>query len=210
MKYVINIFFVFVFVSCFNNPERSGEKEVHEQNCEVLDLSDTILDKFTSVKEIRQSNVDMRLKLSENQMKPLFDLNGVDSSSEGYLYSVKKVRDNLFVLFVYIESLTNNMLYMITMDCSSKILDHVYFSECDYFDVIKQDEYSETGLFITKHFKILNDTNVSSRKIIIEEKKNLEDGAILTSQKDSITYDYYIRETGKIELMHSDSVRINN
>ncbi len=93
------------------------------------------------------------------------------------------------------------------VDSSASKLDYIFFSEGDFFDVIDQSEESETGLFVTKYFELLNDTVVSLRNIIKEEKKAKEGGKILSSQVDSLTHDYLINMKGKFELIHLDSVR---
>ncbi len=209
MRNIISLFIAFILVSCHNASVKNEVKEGGKQICKILNLPDSTLNSYGSVDEIRKTNVKGKLKLTDIQKKILFDLNSDDINGDAYLYSIKEVHKDVFLLFVLVENISDDKFYAITVDCSTKKLDYIYLTECDYFDVIDQNENSETGLFIIKYFHLLNDTTISTRSIFKEETKEIDEGIVLTSQKDSITHDYLIRSSGKFELIHSDSVRTN-
>ncbi len=175
----------------------------------VLNLTDSSMHNLSSFSQINQTDTKRRMKLSESQKKMLFNLREDDTNSIAYLYSVKKVYNDVFLLFVLTEDVSNEKFYMITVDCLTKTLDSICLKECDFFDVIDQGENYETALFITKYFQVLNDTTISTRSIFRNEKKDINEGIILSSQIDSITQDYIIRRNGNFELINKDSIRIN-
>lgn len=212
MKHVIYIAAMLILISCDSNSgknENTKNRENKDRICNVLDLSDSMLNKLT-VKEVRRSDISKRIKLSNEQVMMLPDLNTTGCYEEVYLYGVNRIYENVFVSFILVVGVSGERFYMITTDCSTKELDHISLTECDYFDVLEQGEDSETGLFISKYFRMLNDTSVSVRSITKEETKSLSDGKILKSQKDSITINYYLNRKGKIELLQKDSVRIKS
>lgn len=150
------------------------------------------------------------IELSENQKKKLFAKEQHLIESDSYLCAIKKVNENYYVLFVLVDGILGKSLYALTVDCSTNVKDYVSLGECDLFDLVGEDEFSETGVFISKYFKIMNDSVVSARSIFKEEKKNIDNGKILTSYQDSITLNYLINEDGKLELMSKDSVRVSS
>ncbi len=206
---IIIIGIAIILVSCSNTSVKNRIKEDENRVCDVLSLSDTVLSEFSSINEISQFNTNKRLTLSKSQVKILFDSNLVDVNDLAYLCGIKKVYKDIFVLFVFVEGISSEMFYMVTVDCASNRLDYIYLTECDLFDVIDQSQNSETGLFITKYFHLLNDTTISTRSIFKEEKKRIDDGVVLMSQTDSITHDYFIKRSGRIELINTDTVRLN-
>jgi hypothetical protein len=210
MKKILIIVVALILISCNNRTSAKKEiKEQEEQFCKILNLPDSSLQSIVSTNLVRQTNVDGRLKLSEVQRKMLFEWSPEAIDGTAYLYGVRKIHNDVYLLFVLVEDVSDEKFYMITVDCSTKKLDYVFFSEGDFFDVIDQSEDTETGLFESKYFKVLNDTTVSTISIIREERKARKDGIILTSQKDSIIHDYLINRKGELELIHSDSVRLN-
>ena len=209
MRNIIRFVIAFILVSCHNTPVKDEIKEEGKQICKVLNLPDSTLNRYGSVNEIRRTNIDGKLKLTEIQKKMLFDMNSDDINGNAYLFNIEKVYKDVFLLFVLVENISNEKFYVLTVDCSTKKLDYLYLTECDYFDVIAQNENSETGLFIVKYFHLLNDTTISTRSIFKEETKDLNDGLVLKYQIDSITHDYIINRSGKFELIHGDSVRTN-
>jgi hypothetical protein len=159
-------------------------------------------------KIIKQSDTT-RLKLSEAQKTILFAWDSdVITNDNAYLYNVREIYKNVFLFSVLIENISTGKFYTLTTDTSVMKLDHIYFSDGDFFDVIDQNIDNESGLFTTKYFQFLNDTTISIKSIIVEEKKNRHNGVVLTAQVDSITYDYFINHKGLFELMHRDSIRL--
>jgi len=209
MRNIIRLVIAFILVSCHNASVKYEIKEEGKQICKVLNLPDSTLNSYGSVNEIRKTNVDGKLKLTEIQKIMLFDMNSDDINGNAYLFNIEKVYKDVFLLFVLVENISDEKFYVLTVDCSTKKLDYIYLTECDYFDVIAQNKNSETGLFIVKNFHLLNDTTISTRSIFKEETKDLKDGLVLKYQIDSITHDYIINRSGKFELIHSDSVRTN-
>lgn len=211
MRNLIIVAVALIFVACHNRSSVKNEKEAEvyvDRFCKILNISDSLLQNIEPVNVVKQTVVDGRLELSELQKKTLFEWNPDAINDNAYLYGIRKIHDGVYSLFVLSESISDEKFYMIAVDCSTTKLDYIYFSEGDFFDVIDQSEESETGLFITKYFQLLNDTVISYRSIIKEEKKARENGTILTSQIDSLTHDYFINRKGKFELIHRDSVRL--
>lgn len=209
MRNIICLVIAFFLVSCHNASVKNVDNEDGKQICKILNLPDSTLNSYSvAASDIRKTSINRKLKLTDIQKKILFDLNSDDIKGNAYLYNIRKVHEDVFLLFVLVENISNERFYVITVDCTTKKLDYVYLAECDYFDVIDQNDSSETGLFIIKYFHLLNDTTISTRSISKEETKEIDKGIVLASQIDSITHDYLIRRSGKFELIHSDSVRI--
>lgn len=206
---IIVVVSIIIIVACHNNPAIKKESEGNEQMLyKSLNIPDSLLQKITFDKIVKQSNIDLRLKLSETLKKKLFEWNPDVLNDNAYLYAIRKVHNDIYLLFVLLEGVSYERFYMIAVDDLTATLDCIYFSEGDFFDVIDQNEKSETGLFITKYFQLLNDTTISYRSIMKEEKKAKENGLILSSQIDSLTHDYFINRKGEFELIHRDSVRL--
>lgn len=209
MRNLIIVVVAITFLACNSNSSIKQETERYEERfCNVLNIPDSLLQNIEPVNIVKQVNIDRRIKLTEAQRKKLFEWNPDIINDVAYLYAIKKVQKDVYLLFVLVESLSNVRFYMISVDCSTTKLDYIYFSEGDFFDVIDQNDESETGLFIKKYFQFLSDTIISIRSITKEEKRALGSRMILSSQIDSITHDYYIDRKGKFELVHRDSVRL--
>lgn len=206
---IITLGVLIFLVSCGNTSVKDRINEDESKVCDVLSLSDSVFKKLSSIDEISQFNTDKRLKLSKKQIKILFDSNLVNVGDIVYLHGVKKIHKEIFVLFLFVEGVSSETFYMMTVDCTAKRLDYIYLTECDLFDMISQNENSEIGLFITKYFHILNDTIISTRSIFKEEEKRIDDGIVFSSQTDSITYDYVIKRSGKIGLINADTLRFD-
>ena len=211
MKYTIFIIIALIFfISCNNNTEKSDKPKngnIKERTCDVLNIPDTIIKKFNN-DEIRRSNIKKRMKLSDDQVKMLSNLDVPGDNEEMFLYGIEKIYDDVFALFILVKGVSVERFYMVTVDCLTKKLDDMFLTECDYFDVIEQEQNSETGLFISKYFKILNDSTISVRSITKKETKRLDDGKILKSQIDSLSFNYFVNRNGDIKLLNKDSVRI--
>ncbi len=209
MRNIVFIITLLILTSCGNNVrmEQSSSDGSKAVPCEVLNIPYTILSGLM-IDEIKKTNLDKRMELSQNQEIILSDIVGIESNGNIYLYGIKSIYEDVVVLFVLVEGVSGDTFYMITTDCSSKKIDYISLTECDYFDVTEQREDNETGVFITKYFKMLNDTIVSVRNITKQEVKRLNDGKILESQIDSVTLNYHLNRKGKIKLVQRDSVRI--
>lgn len=208
---ILIIIVAIILVSCDNNSQnRKENKQIGKQFCKILNLPDSTLYKLTSIHNntIKQTNVSHRLELSEAQRNMLFQLKPDAGNGKAYLYSIRQLYEDIFLLFVLLENISNETFYMITVNCSTTMLDYISFSEGDFFDVIDQNQESETGLFINKYFQLLNDTTISTRSIIKKETKTRKNRLVLKSQIDSLTSNYFINRKGKFELIHSDSVRL--
>jgi hypothetical protein len=211
MRSLIIVVIVFIFGSCHSRSSINDEKDTEIKAdffYEILNIPDTLLQKYEPAVKITQTIGDGRIELTVSQRQKLFEWNPDAINDNAYLYGIREIHDGIYLLFVLSESISDEKFYMMAVDSSATKLDYIYFSEGDFFDVIDQSEESETGLFITKYFQLLNDTVVSFRSIIKEEKKAREGGIILSSQVDSLTHDYLVNKKGKFDLIHRDSVRL--
>jgi hypothetical protein len=209
MKTNFLVVIICIIFSCGTHSTRQETEKTHSTFLlKKLNLSPSVLQMNATNKIIKQSDT-RRIELSGTQKTTLFAWNSdIIINDNAYLYNIKEVYKNVFLFSVLMENISGENFYTLTTDTSAMKLDYIYFSDGDFFDVIDQNSDNETGLFITKYFQFLNDTSISIKSIIIEEKKNRHNGVVLTTQKDSITHDYFINRKGLFELVHKDSIRL--
>lgn len=211
MRSLTYLVVIIIFSSCNSRPSIKDEKEVVVERTyiyESLNIPDSFLQSNEFPLKITQTSINNSIELNVFQKKKLFEWNPESINEKIFLFPIREVHDDIFLLFLLVESLSKETLHMMTVNSSAAKLDDFYFSDGDFFDVVDQSVESETGFFQRKYFQILNDSIVSFRTIMKEEEKAKGGGVILSSQIDSLTYDYLINIKGKFELIHSDSVRL--
>jgi hypothetical protein len=211
MRSLTYLVVIIIFSSCNSRSSIKDEKEVTMERTyifESLNIPDSFLQSNEFPLRISQTSVNNRIELNVFQKKKLFERNPELINESIFLLPIREVHDGIFLLFLLVESLSKETLYMMTVDNSAAKLDDFSYSDGDFFDVVYQSLESETGFFQRKYFQILNDSMVSFRTIMKEEEKAIGGSVILSSQIDSLTYDYLINIKGKFELIHTDSVRL--
>ncbi len=210
MKHLIYTILILSLISCSNKNVKNITIKNNTQtkkSCNLLNIPDSLLNTFT-IGDVINPHLQEQIELNREQVNLLSSFSFINNQVNIHFYGTFKVDSNIFVYFIKVVDICQDTFYMITTDCSSENIDFIALVDIDYFDIIDQNKDKEKGLFIYKYFKIINDTTISSYSITKEETKSIENGEIIKTQIDSLTYQYNLNRKGNIKLLKKDSVRI--